>query len=219
MIHDVALPNLDVTFAIDRAGIVGPDGATHAGSFDFAYLRCIPGMVVMAPADVTEAAAMLSLALDTQGPAAVRYPRGCGPDRLRGNVAPLKMGKGAVVRKGATVAILAFGAMVERCVPAAVATGATLVNMRFVKPLDTALLTRLAKTHTHFVTVEDHAIAGGAGSAVAEYVATQRLHAAVTMMGLPDEFLPHGSRDEVLAQAQLSEQSITEKVAALFAAL
>lgn len=212
VIHDVALPNLDVTFAIDRAGIVGPDGATHAGSFDIAYLRCIPHMMLMAPADTTELATMLTLALETPGPAAVRYPRSCGPERLRGNVAPLAVGRGAVVRKGSAVAILAFGAMVERCTLAAQQTGATLVNMRFIKPLDTALLKRLAKTHTHFVTVEDHAVTGGAGSAVAEYVATHDVSVGVTMIGLPDVFLSHGSREDILAQAQLSEESIVKKV-------
>lgn len=212
VIHDVALPNLDVTFAIDRAGIVGPDGATHAGSFDCAYLRCIPNMMVMAPADVTEATAMLELALATPGPAAVRYPRCSGKERLAGNVAPLAAGKGAVLRRGTRVAILAFGAMVERCVPVARHTGGTLVNMRFIKPLDESLLARLAKTHTHFVTVEDHAIVGGAGSAVAESVAAQGLNVRVTMIGLPDAFLAHGSREDVLAAAQLSQQAIQEKI-------
>lgn len=217
VIHDVALQNLDVTFAIDRAGVVGPDGATHAGVFDYAYLRCIPNMTVMAPADVTETASMLTLALESPGPAAVRYPRDSGLERLRGNVAPLKIGKAAVISKGSVVAILAFGAMVERCMVAAQSTGATMVNMRFIKPLDIGLLKRLAKTHTHFITVEDHAATGGAGSAVMESCAHHHIDVKITALGLPDTFLPHGSRDDILAQAQLSEQAIADKVATLFA--
>ncbi len=212
LIHDVALQNLDVLFAIDRAGIVGPDGATHAGSFDLSYVRTVPNIVVLAPADLTECEKMLQWGYDYEGTVAVRYPRGSGAEKLRRNGGEIKKGTAKVLRTGEKVAILAFGAMVERCVDIAQATGATLVNMRFIKPIDGVLLEKLAQTHTYFVTVEDNAVMGGAGSAVNEYVCEHGLRVFVKNLGLPDVFLAHGSRDEILDAAGLSPQHIQKTV-------
>lgn len=212
LIHDVALQDLDVMFAIDRAGIVGPDGATHAGSFDLSFLRCVPHMVIMAPADLRECQNMLQFAYEHVGPTAVRYPRGSGREVLPGNTDDINFGKAVVLHKGKKVAILAFGTMVERCLDLAEELQVTVVNMRFVKPLDVQLIKRLAKTHTHFVTVEDNAIMGGAGSAVNECVAQYELDVYVHNVGLPDAFLSHGSRDEVLTIAGLSSDAIKKRI-------
>ncbi len=209
LIHDVAIQKLPVVFAIDRAGIVGPDGPTHAGSFDLSYLRCIPNMVVMAPADEAECRRMLSTGLQLDGPSAVRYPRGTGP-----GVAPpadldgLPVGKAETRRRGNDVAILAFGSMVAAAATVADELDATLVNMRFVKPLDTALLREVADRHRLLVTVEENAVAGGAGSAVAEWLAEQRLSIPLLHLGLPDRFLPHGNRERLLAQIGLAPEGI-----------
>lgn len=208
LIHDVAIQNLNVMFAIDRAGIVGPDGATHAGSFDLSFLRPIPNIIVMAPADLTECTKMLQFAYDHVGPTAVRYPRGSGQEKMKKNGGEIILGRAKVLREGKKVAILAFGAMVERCEKIAEELDATLVNMRFVKPIDARLLTKLCKTHERFVTVEESAIMGGVGSAINEYVAENSLGVAVKNIGLPDIFLSHGSRDEVLDDAGLSEEKI-----------
>ncbi|MCH8505189.1 MAG: 1-deoxy-D-xylulose-5-phosphate synthase [Ectothiorhodospiraceae bacterium] len=209
LIHDVAIQRLPVLFAIDRAGIVGPDGPTHAGSFDLSYLRCIPGMVVMAPADEAECRRMLSTGLQLEGPSAVRYPRGGGP-----GVAPatdldsLPIGRAEIRRSGRDVAILAFGSMVEAATGVAEELDATLVNMRFVKPLDTDLLRRAAENHRLLVTVEENAVAGGAGSGVAEWLAEEGRQVPLLQIGLPDRFMPHGSRDRLLAQAGLAPEGI-----------
>ncbi|MFA5986314.1 MAG: 1-deoxy-D-xylulose-5-phosphate synthase [Parcubacteria group bacterium] len=212
LIHDVALQNLDVMFAIDRAGIVGPDGATHAGSFDLSFLRCIPNMVILAPADLEESKKMLQFAYDHVGPSAVRYPRCSGQEQLKGNTSEIVLGKAMVLRKGKNVVILAFGAMVDRCMVVAETMDATLVNMRFVKPLDTQVIKRLCKTHRHIVTVEDNAVMGGAGSAVNECVLAQGIDVRVHNMGLPDVFLTHGSREEVLTDAGLSIEAIIKQI-------
>jgi 1-deoxy-D-xylulose-5-phosphate synthase len=217
LIHDVALQNLDVTFAIDRGGLVGPDGPTHAGSFDLSYLRCIPNMLVMAPADEDECRKMLTTAFQYEGPAAVRYPRGSGAGvAVQKELTTLPIGKAEMRRRGHGIALLAFGAMVAPCTRVADALDATLVNMRFVKPLDEAMIRELANTHAALVTIEDNAIAGGAGSGVAEFLAAQALAVPLLQLGLGDEFLDHGSREELLAQAGLDATSIENAIRARF---
>ena len=212
-IHDVAIQNLDVTFAIDRAGVVGPDGATHAGSFDLTYLRCIPNIVVAAPADENECRALLTTAFLHDGPAAVRYPRGTGPGaKIEAELRPLPIGKADVRRKGARLAMLVFGSPLTSALSVGEELGATVVNMRFVKPLDETLIAELARTHEVFVTVEDNAIAGGAGSAVAEFLATRNLQNPLLQIGLPDSFLEHASREQVLAEAGIDAPGIRRSI-------
>jgi 1-deoxy-D-xylulose-5-phosphate synthase len=218
LIHDVALQDLDVMFAIDRGGLVGPDGPTHAGSFDLSYLRCIPNMVVMAPADEDECRKMLTTAFRHDGPSAVRYPRGGGTGvAVQKELTTLPIGKAEIRRRGRGIALLAFGAMVAPSTRVADALDATLVNMRFVKPLDEALLLELAGTHAAFVTIEDNAIAGGAGSGVVECLAAHGIALPMLQLGLADGFLDHGSREELLAQAGLDAASIEGAVRARFA--
>ncbi|HEY2624479.1 MAG TPA: 1-deoxy-D-xylulose-5-phosphate synthase [Dyella sp.] len=212
-IHDVALQNLDVTFAIDRAGVVGPDGATHSGSFDLTYLRCLPNMVIMAPADENECRMMLSTGFQHHGPAAVRYPRGSGPGvALSKELETLPIGKAELRRRGHGLALLSFGAMLAPAAEIAAELDATLVNMRFVKPLDEAMILELAKTHEAFVTLEDNAIAGGAGSAVAECLAAHGVAMPILHLGLPDVYLEHGSREEVLTMAGLDLPGIRKAI-------
>ena len=213
LVHDVALQNLPVLFAIDRAGLVGPDGPTHAGSFDYAYMRCLPNLVLMAPADENECRQMLYTGMTLSGPAAVRYPRGRGPGaKIDAEMHALPIGKAEVRRRGQGLAILSFGALTETARAAADALDATLVNMRFVKPLDTELLLELAKTHSAFVTLEDHSIAGGAGSAVNEFFAAHELQLPVLDLGLPDMFLEHGSREECLKLVGLDAEGIKNSI-------
>ena len=218
LVHDVALQNLPVLFAIDRAGLVGPDGPTHAGSFDFAYMRCLPNLVLMAPADENECRQMLYTGFKLNQPAAVRYPRGRGTGvQIASEMHALPVGKAELRRRGRKLAFLAFGPMVEAARPAAEALDATLVNMRFVKPLDEELLLELAGTHSHFVTVEDHAVAGGAGSAVNECFEARGVVLPVLNLGLPDQFLEHGSREECLKMAGLDAEGIRRSVDAWLA--
>ena len=213
LIHDVALQNLPVLFAIDRAGIVGPDGPTHAGTFDLSYLRCIPNMLVMAPADENECRQMLSTGFHHDGPAAVRYPRGQGPGAsITQELTTLPIGKAEVRRHGEHVAILAFGCMVTEAEKAGDALNATVVNMRFVKPLDETLLQDIARHHDLLVTIEDNAVLGGAGSAVNEYLAQANLPTPVINLGLPDSFLPHGEREAILADVGLCADGIIRQV-------
>ncbi len=215
LVHDVALQNLPVLFAIDRAGLVGPDGPTHAGSFDYAYMRCLPNLVLMAPADENECRQMLYTGMTLSGPTAVRYPRGRGPGaKIEAEMHALPVGKAEVRRRGQGLAILSFGALTETARAAADALDATLVNMRFVKPLDTELLLELAKTHSAFVTLEDHSIAGGAGSAVNEFFAAHDLQLPVLNLGLPDVFLEHGSREECLKLVGLDADGIKSAIEA-----
>jgi 1-deoxy-D-xylulose-5-phosphate synthase len=215
LIHDVALQNLPVLFAIDRAGLVGADGPTHAGSFDLSYLRCIPNMVVMAPADEAECRQMLSTGYRHNGPAAVRYPRGYGPGTTpQAGFDTLPLGKAEVRLSGQGVAILAFGSMVTPALEAGQALGATVVNMRFVKPLDESLLLEMAARHTLLVTVEENAISGGAGSAVNECLAAHSVVLPVINLGLPDRFVEHGGHGELLAQCGLDAAGIQRSVAA-----
>jgi 1-deoxy-D-xylulose-5-phosphate synthase len=213
LIHDVALQNLDVLFAIDRAGLVGPDGATHAGSFDLSYLRCIPNMLVMAPADENECRRMLTTGFLHDGPAAVRYPRGSGTGAaVSKELATLPIGNAEIRRRGHGIALLAFGAMVAPCAKVADALDATLVNMRFVKPLDEALILELAKSHAALVTIEDNAIAGGAGSAVAELLNAHGIQVPLQQLGLSDRFLDHASREELLASDGLDAAGIESSI-------
>ncbi|MGN6313776.1 MAG: 1-deoxy-D-xylulose-5-phosphate synthase, partial [Rhodanobacteraceae bacterium] len=209
LIHDVALQNLPVLFAIDRAGVVGPDGPTHAGSFDLTYLRCIPNMLVMAPADENECRQMLTTGFRHEGPAAVRYPRGTGPGvAIERELNTLPIGKAQVRRRGRGLALLAFGSMVAPCEKVGAELDASVVNMRFVKPLDEALILEMARTHEAIVTIEENAIAGGAGSGVAELLAAHGIKVPVLHLGLPDAFLEHGSREELLAEAGLDAAGI-----------
>ena len=204
LIHDVALQNLDVLFAIDRGGVVGPDGATHAGTFDLSFLRCIPNMVVMAPADENECRRMLTTGFRHHGPAAVRYPRGSGTGvAVDVTLDALPIGHAEVRRRGLRIALLAFGALVPVAEQLAAEFDLSAVNMRFVKPLDRALLLDLARTHTGFVTLEDNAIMGGAGSAIAELLSSEGITMPIQHMGLPDAWLEHASREQVLAEAGL----------------
>jgi 1-deoxy-D-xylulose-5-phosphate synthase len=204
LIHDVALQNLDVLFAIDRGGVVGPDGATHAGSFDLSFLRCIPNMVVMAPADEAECRRMLSTGFRFEGPAAVRYPRGSGPGvAIEAALETLPIGKAELRRRGTRLALLAFGAVLPVAERLGEELGLSVVNMRFVKPLDRDLLLELARSHEGFVTLEDNAIQGGAGSAVAELLSAEGITMPTLHLGLPDLFLEHASREQVLAEAGL----------------
>jgi 1-deoxy-D-xylulose-5-phosphate synthase len=214
LIHDVAIQNLPVMFAIDRAGLVGPDGPTHAGSFDFSYLRCIPNLVVMAPADENECRQMLSTAFSLNQPAAVRYPRGTGPGvPVQKALSTLPLGKADVLREGHSIAVLAFGSMVQPALEAGERLGATVVNMRFVKPLDDELVTRLAADHALIVTVEENAVMGGAGSAVAECLAAHDSSPSIIHIGLPDRFVEQGSRNELLEACGLTAEGILRRIA------
>ncbi|MFM7484830.1 MAG: 1-deoxy-D-xylulose-5-phosphate synthase [Burkholderiaceae bacterium] len=213
LIHDVALQNLDVTFALDRAGLVGADGATHAGNYDIAYLRCIPNMVVMTPSDENECRKLLSTAYRYPGPASVRYPRGAGPGAvIEDDLDTLDIGKGLVRRQGREVALLAFGTMVAPALKAAEALNATVVDMRFVKPLDVELVTQLASTHALIVTIEEGAVMGGAGSAVSEALSAAGFVKPVLQLGLPDQFIDHGDAQQLLAQCGLDAAGIANAV-------
>ncbi|KAB8161521.1 1-deoxy-D-xylulose-5-phosphate synthase [Lysobacter maris] len=209
LVHDVAIQNLDVLFAIDRGGVVGPDGATHAGNLDLSYLRCVPNMLVMAPADENECRLMLSTGHRHAGPAAVRYPRGTGPGvAIQPGLDTLPIGKAQLHRRGGPIALLAFGAVVAAAEKVSASLGLTLVNMRFVKPLDRALILELASDHAGFVTLEDNVVAGGAGSGVAELLAAEGITLPIMHLGLPDAFQHHASREELLAEAGLDAEGI-----------
>jgi 1-deoxy-D-xylulose-5-phosphate synthase len=215
LIHDVALQNLDVLFAIDRAGLVGPDGATHSGSFDLSFLRCIPNMIVMAPSDEHECRLMLNAGYHHPGPAAVRYPRGSGTGVPAGaELQGIEIGRARRIREGKTLAILSFGSTLASAQPAADALDATLVDMRFVKPLDEALLRELARTHPRFVTVEDNTVMGGAGSAASEFFRREAIAADLLQLGLPDAYQEHASREELLAEAGIDDAGIRAAIAA-----
>ncbi len=213
LVHDVAIQNLDVLFAIDRGGVVGPDGATHAGNLDLSFLRCVPNMVVMAPADENECRQMLSTGHRYEGPAAVRYPRGTGPGvAIQPSLDTLPIGKADIRRVGARIALLAFGAIVPAAEQVGDELGLTVVNMRFVRPLDRALILELAKSHDGFVTMEDNVVAGGAGSGVAELLAEADAQVSILHLGLPDAFQHHASREDLLAEAGLDAAGIRAAV-------
>ncbi|WP_445372826.1 1-deoxy-D-xylulose-5-phosphate synthase [Methylomonas sp. HW2-6] len=218
LIHDVALQNLDVLFALDRAGLVGPDGPTHAGAFDYSYMRCIPNLLVMAPADENECRQMLTTGFHHHGPAAVRYPRGKGPGAaVNPELSTLEIGKGEIRHQGGRIAILAWGAMVTPAVEAGKQLGATVANMRFVKPIDEDLILQLAKSHDVFVTVEENVIAGGAGSAVLQFLQQQKILMPVLNIGLPDRFVEQGSREELLSLCRLDANGIHQQIEAFCA--
>jgi 1-deoxy-D-xylulose-5-phosphate synthase len=217
LIHDVAIQNLPVLFALDRGGLVGGDGATHNGAFDFAYLRTVPNLTVMAPSDAAECRRMLTTGLGINGPSAVRYPRGAALGEAGSDLAALPVGKGELRRQGARIAILAFGAMLKPALEAGDALNATVANMRFVKPLDTALLKQLAETHHLIVTVEEHEVMGGAGSAVCEALAQMKLEKRVLLLGLPDRFIDHGDPARLLASVGLDAEGIRASIASAMA--
>ncbi len=213
LIHDVALQDLDVLFAIDRGGVVGPDGATHAGSFDLSFLRCVPGMTIMAPADEAECRRMLSTGFRHPGPAAVRYPRGTGPGvAVPDDLDTLPIGRAELRQRGRGVALLAFGAVVPAAEAVARELGLTVANMRFVKPLDRDLILQLAREHDGLVTLEDNVVAGGAGSGVAELLAAEGVQVPILHLGLPDAWQEHASREQLLAEAGLDVASIRAAV-------
>ena len=215
LIHDVAVQNLDVLFAIDRAGLVGEDGPTHAGSFDLSYLRCLPNMLIMAPADENETRQMLTTGYLHEGPAAVRYPRGTGPGvPIDPALEPLPIGKGLLTRRGEKVAILCFGTLHQQASKAAEALNATVANMRFVKPLDTQLIAELSDSHELLVTVEENAVMGGAGSAVNEWLLAQGISLPVLNLGLPDIYVEHAKPAEMLAECGLDAAGIEAAIRA-----
>ncbi|HEY6087837.1 MAG TPA: 1-deoxy-D-xylulose-5-phosphate synthase [Burkholderiaceae bacterium] len=219
LIHDVAIQNLPVTFAIDRAGLVGADGATHAGAYDIAYLRCIPNMGLIAPADEDECRMALSTAHRRQHPVAVRYPRGAGAGvAVRRSLDELPWGQGEVRRRGERIAILAFGPLLYPALTAAERLNATVANMRFVKPLDAELVTELGRTHEAIVTVEEGCLMGGAGSAVMEALHAAGIGVPVLALGLPDQFIEHGDPVKLLALNGLDADGIATSIAARFGA-
>jgi len=217
LIHDVALQNLDVTFALDRAGLVGADGATHAGNYDLAFLRCIPNMVVMAASDENECRQMLSTAFAYKGPASVRYPRGSGSGvTVEKTLTTIPLGKGEVRREGKGIAILAFGTMVAPALAAGDKLNATVANMRFIKPLDIELVKQLAAGHDALVTVEEGCIMGGAGAAVAEALAAAGIVKPILHLGLPDRFIDHGDAGQLLAKCGLDSDGIAASIVQRF---
>ena len=219
LIHDVAIQNLPVVFAIDRAGLVGADGPTHAGSFDLSYLRCIPNMTVMAPADENECRQMLYTAFKLDTPSAVRYPRGTGPGvKVQKDMQALPIGRGEIRRQGEKIALLAFGSMLTPCLSAAEELNATVANMRFIKPLDDDLVASLAASHDVLVTVEENTILGGAGSAVTESLNSQRINVKVLQLGLPDVFIDQGDHAQMLADCGLDKDGIIKSVRAILPA-
>ncbi len=213
LIHDVALQNLDVTFAIDRAGLVGEDGPTHAGSFDISFLRCIPNMVIATPSDENECRQLLYTAYQHPGPAAVRYPRGTGVGAaIERELTALPIGKAVVKREGTQAALLCFGPLLATAQQVADKFNYTLVDMRFVKPLDGELVVQMASTHQLIVTLEENTIAGGAGSAVTEYLNTLGLQCPTLQLGFADEFVDHDSQKQQLAQQGLDAKTIGERI-------
>ncbi|HEY5716580.1 MAG TPA: 1-deoxy-D-xylulose-5-phosphate synthase [Psychromonas sp.] len=214
VIHDIAIQNLGVLFAIDRAGIVGADGPTHQGAFDLSFLRCVPNMVVMAPSDEQECRDMLYTGHLLNQPAAVRYPRGTGTGiAINKKMTALSIGKANIRKEGKKLAILCFGTLLNNAASVAQKLNATLVDMRFVKPLDKQLLDNLAKTHKQFVTIEENSIAGGAGSAVNEYFMAEKINLPVLNLGLPDQFIEQGTQEEIYALLGLDSAGIEKQIA------
>jgi 1-deoxy-D-xylulose-5-phosphate synthase len=209
LIHDVALQNLDVLFAIDRAGLVGEDGPTHAGAYDLSFLRCIPNMVIMTPSNENECRLLLSTGYQYPGPAAVRYPRGTGPGAaINKTLEEVAIGKALVRRQGCGIALFAFGSMVNPALACAERLDATLVDMRFVKPLDEALILEFASQYELLVTIEENALPGGAGSAVNELLIREAVSTPIMNLGLPDRFIDQGKPAEQLADCGLDENGI-----------
>lgn len=213
LIHDVAIQDLDVTFAIDRAGLVGEDGPTHAGSFDLSFLRCIPNMVIAAPSDENECRQLLSTAFQFEGPSAVRYPRGTGPGvTIAPSLDCLPIGKGVIKRQGQSVAILNFGTLLPEAIAAAEVLNATVCDMRFVKPLDVDLIEKLTTNHQLLVTLEENCVAGGAGAGVMELLAARDITTPLLPLGLPDTFIDHGNHADLLRAAGLHSDAIVQRI-------
>jgi 1-deoxy-D-xylulose-5-phosphate synthase len=213
LVHDVCLQNLPVVFAVDRGGLVGADGATHHGAFDLSYLRCLPNLTVMTPSDENECRRMLFTGSTLDGPSAIRYPRRVGPGvPVEAEMIPLEVGKGEVRRQGQGAAILAFGSMLDSALLAGDDLDATVVNMRFVKPLDVSLILDLAGRHGLIVTLEENVVAGGAGSAVAETLAHHGLAVEMLHLGLPDSFVDHGEQGQLLTSLGLDAPSLTRTI-------
>ena len=217
LIHDVAVQNLDVTFALDRSGLVGEDGPTHSGNYDIAYLRCIPNMVICTPSDENETRKLLTTAYLHNGPASVRYPRGTGPNsNIDKDLKPLKIGKANIINdEGSEIIILNFGTLLNEANEISKELKATLVDMRFVKPLDEKLLRKLLKKAKVFISIEDGSIMGGAGSAVQEFVSKENLNVRSILFGIPDKFIEHASREEMLVEAGLDIENIKSKLSKL----
>jgi len=213
LIHDVAIQNLDVLFALDRAGLVGEDGATHAGAYDISYLRCIPNMIIMAPSDENQTRQLLYTGYMHEGPAAVRYPRGTGPGAIiEKEMIALPLGKGKIMREGTQVAILNFGTLLSFGLDVAEQINATIVDMRFIKPIDEQLIIKLVSDHQLLVTLEENSISGGAGAAVSEFLAQQGIVMPVLHLGLPDSFIDHGARSEQLRDTGLDKEGILHSI-------
>ena len=217
LIHDVAVQNLDVTFALDRSGLVGEDGPTHSGNYDIAYLRCIPNMVICTPSDENETRKLLTTAYLHNGPASVRYPRGTGPNsNIDKDLKPLKIGKANIINdEDSEIIILNFGTLLNEANEISKELKATLVDMRFVKPLDEKLLSKLLKKAKVFISIEDGSIMGGAGSAVQEFVSKENLNVRSILFGIPDKFIEHASREEMLVEAGLDLENIKSKLSKL----
>jgi 1-deoxy-D-xylulose-5-phosphate synthase len=213
LIHDIAIQNLPVVLAIDRGGLVGADGATHAGSFDLTYLRCVPNMTVMTPADENECRQMLYTAMQLNTPSAVRYPRGTGTGvTIEKSMQTLPVGKGEVRCAGERIAILAFGSMLAPSLAAGEQLNATVINMRFVKPLDAELILRMAREHELLVTVEENTVQGGAGSAVAECLQQNGIVIPLLQLGLPDKFIEQGDPAQMLADCGLDANGLVVSI-------
>ena len=213
LIHDVAIQNLPVVFAIDRAGLVGADGPTHAGAFDLSFLRCVPNMTIMAPSDEDECRKMLNTAYSLDTPSAVRYPRGQGTGvTIEDNLQPIEIGKSRLILKGKKIAILAFGSMVSPAIKAGKALNASVIDMRFVKPLDEQIIDNMSKSHELIVTVEENTVKGGAGSAVAEYLTSIERDCKLLNLGLPDCFIEHGDTSVLLADCGLDADGIQKTI-------
>jgi 1-deoxy-D-xylulose-5-phosphate synthase len=217
LIHDVALQNLPVVFALDRAGLVGADGATHAGAYDIAFLRCIPNMSLLAPSDEDQCRKALTTAFRQPHPVAVRYPRGAGAGvAIDPALTELPWGKGELRRRGQRVAVLAFGTLLHPALAAAERLDATVADMKFIKPLDTALVLELARTHDALVTLEEGSLMGGAGSAVAEALAAAGVNKPMLHLGLPDEFIEHGDPAKLLSLCGLDAAGIEQSIVKRF---
>jgi 1-deoxy-D-xylulose-5-phosphate synthase len=215
LVHDVAIQKLPVLFAIDRAGLVGADGPTHAGNLDLSYLRCVPNMLVMTPADENECRQMLSTGFLHDGPAAVRYPRGQGPGAaIDPGLEPLPVGEAQLRRHGHKIAILAFGSMLQPALDAAEQIDASVINMRFVKPLDSKMLQKIAASHDLLLSIEENVVAGGAGSAINEWLQANGFATPIINLGLPDRFVEHGTTSELLAECGLDTAGILRAIAA-----
>jgi 1-deoxy-D-xylulose-5-phosphate synthase len=214
LIHDVAVQNLDVTFALDRSGLVGEDGPTHSGNYDIAYLRCIPNMIVCTPSDENETRKLLTAAYKYKGPASVRYPRGSGSNVVvEKNLESLEIGKAKVIKdENSKIIVLNFGALIETAKEIAGNLKATIIDMRFVKPLDELLLKKFLSKADVFISIEDGSVMGGAGSAVQEFASKEKIDIKSILLGIPDEFIDHASRDEMLEEAGLSLSKIKIKL-------